>query len=175
MQITETDAIIRLALSAVLGGVIGLEREFALKPAGLRTYMLVSLGAALFMVISLLLGTLVAPGGQYDPGRIASTIVQGIGFLGGGVIFATRNQVKGVTTAAGIWVAAGIGMATGAGFFMLAVAGTLIALMALRAMLWLEVSGRIPGDEKETDDQDDEDDDRYTGRRLRIRRPNRRR
>lgn len=153
MYLTETDAIIRLVVGAALGGLIGLEREFALKPAGLRTYILVSLGATLFMVCSLLIGNLVASttGDIYDPSRIASTIVQGIGFLGGGVIFAARGRVRGVTTAAGIWVAAGIGMATGAGFFLVAGVGTVIALITLRVLAWLEV------DEHISDDDDDDE------------------
>jgi putative Mg2+ transporter-C (MgtC) family protein len=161
MYVTETDAIIRLVVGAVLGGLIGLEREAAQKPAGLRTYMLVSLGATLFMVCSLLLGNIVAAttGDIYDPSRIASTIVQGIGFLGGGVIFAARGQVRGVTTAAGIWVAAGIGMATGAGFFMVAAASTIIALITLRVLAWLEVSGHINGTDDHESDRDDEDSD----------------
>lgn len=153
MYLTETDAIIRLVVGAALGGLIGLEREFALKPAGLRTYILVSLGATLFMVCSLLIGNLVTSttGDIYDPSRIASTIVQGIGFLGGGVIFAARGRVRGVTTAAGIWVAAGIGMATGAGFFLVAGVGTVIALITLRVLAWLEV------DEHISDDDDDDE------------------
>jgi putative Mg2+ transporter-C (MgtC) family protein len=156
--LTETDAIIRLVVGALLGGLIGLEREVAQKPAGLRTNMLVCLGATLFMVTSLLLGNLVTAttGDVYDPSRIASTIVQGIGFLGGGVIFATRGQVKGVTTAAGIWVAAGVGMATGAGFFQVAVAGTVIALITLRVLTRLEVPERNASDEDDEAPADDE-------------------
>ncbi len=163
--LTETDAVIRLVIGALLGGLIGLEREFAQKPAGLRTNMLVCLGATLFMVTSLLLGNLVTAttGDVYDPSRIASTIVQGIGFLGGGVIFATRGEVKGVTTAAGIWVAAGVGMATGAGFFQVAVAGTVIALITLRVLTRLEVSDHYAID----DDDDDTADNESSGRRGR--------
>lgn len=164
VYLTESDAIIRLVVGAVLGGLIGLERETAQKPAGLRTYMLVSLGATLFMVCSLLLGNVVAAttGDEYDPSRIASTIVQGIGFLGGGVIFASRGQVKGVTTAAGIWVAAGIGMATGAGFFLVAGVGTVVALITLRVLAWLEVAGH-----NGTNDDDDADADESESRRRR--------
>ncbi len=144
MYLTEVDAVIRLAVAVVMGGLIGFEREKADKPAGLRTYILVCEGAALFMICSLMLGDLVAAttGNLYDPSRIASTIVQGIGFLAAGVIFASGREVKGLTTAAGVWVTAAIGMAVGAGFFIVAIAGTLIALITLRSLTWFEWKSR---------------------------------
>lgn len=156
MYITESDAIIRLVVAVVMGGAIGFERERAVKPAGLRTYILVCEGAALFMVSSLLLGDLVTSttGESYDPSRIASTIVQGIGFLAAGVIFASGREVRGLTTAAGIWVTAAIGLAVGAGFFLVATTATVIALVTLRSLRWLELrpgssSNQAPA---ETDD-----------------------
>lgn len=142
MYLTEQDAVIRLAIAAVMGGAIGLEREQADKPAGLRTYILVCEGAALFMICSLLLGDLVSrtTDNDYDPSRIASTIVQGIGFLAAGVIFASGRRVRGLTTAAGIWVTAAIGMAIGAGFYIVAAAATLITLVTLRVMAKIDLS-----------------------------------
>ena len=141
MYVTEQEAVVRLVVAVVLGGAVGLERERAEKPAGLRTYILVCEGAALFMVCSLLLGNLVTgtTGDLYDPSRIASTIVQGIGFLAAGVIFASGREVRGLTTAAGIWVTAAIGLAAGAGFYLVATAATVIALVTLRWLHWLDV------------------------------------
>lgn len=158
MYLTETDAVIRLAVAVVLGGIIGYEREKADKPAGLRTYILVCEGAALFMICSLLLGDLVASttGDIYDPSRIASTIVQGIGFLAAGVIFATGREIKGLTTAAGVWVTAAIGMAIGAGFYIVAIAATVVALVTLRSMTWFERKSNLgpskPGPDAERTD-----------------------
>ena len=149
MYLTEQDAVIRLAIAALMGGAIGLEREQADKPAGLRTYILVSEGAALFMICSLLLGNLVltTTGDDYDPSRLASTIVQGIGFLAAGVIFASGGRIKGLTTAASIWVTAAIGTAVGAGFYVVAAAATVIALITLRIMARIEFrSGRSAPD-----------------------------
>lgn len=155
MYVTEQEAVIRLAVAVILGGAVGLERERAEKPAGLRTYILVCEGAALFMVCSLLLGDLVTSttGDLYDPSRIASTIVQGIGFLAAGVIFASGREVRGLTTAAGIWVTAAIGLAAGAGFYLVATAATGIALVTLRWLHWLDVKpgSRSGGTTPDTD------------------------
>ncbi len=132
------EAVRRLGAALLAGALLGYERERADKPAGLRTYMLVSEGAALFMICSLMLGDQrVAAGASYDPSRIASTVVQGIGFLAGGVILTSGRRVRGLTTAAGIWVAAAIGLLAGAGFYAItaiATATTLVALVALRAV-----------------------------------------
>ena len=128
----------RLGAALLAGALLGYERERADKPAGLRTYMLVAEGAALFMICSLMLGDQrVAAGAAYDPSRIASTVVQGIGFLAGGVILTSGRRVRGLTTAAGIWVTAAIGLLAGAGFYAIAgiaTAATLLALTALRAV-----------------------------------------
>jgi putative Mg2+ transporter-C (MgtC) family protein len=132
--ISETDAIVRIVVAALLGAVLGMERELSDKPAGLRTHMLVSEGAALFMVGSLLLTKQFSEGPNalsLDPTRVASTIVTGIGFLGGGAILQSRDRIKGITTAAAIWVAAAIGLLVGAGFFLVAVAGVVIAIITL--------------------------------------------
>src|SRR5690606_42014922 len=112
-----TGAVGRLFLAALLGGIIGLEREATGKPAGFRTNLLICLGAALITEISIAIAhdTALQQPLQADPGRIAAQIVSGIGFLGAGTIMQTRGSVTGLTTAATKWVVAAIGMATGAG------------------------------------------------------------
>ena len=147
-MISETDALIRIVIAALLGAVLGLERELSDKPAGLRTHMLVAEGAALFMVGSLLLTQEFAPKGSslsLDPTRVASTIVTGIGFLGGGAILQSRDRVKGITTAAAIWVAAAVGLLAGAGFYLVATGGVIIAIVTLALLAlperWIASSG----------------------------------
>src|ERR1700753_91624 len=117
-----------LGLALVLSAVIGLEREIRQKNAGLRTYTLVGVGAALFMLISKYGFADVLQTGRVilDPSRVAAQIVSGIGFIGAGVIFVRRDSVRGLTTAAGVWVTAAIGSAAGAGLPILAVFGTLV-------------------------------------------------
>ena len=116
----------RLLLAAGLGAVIGLEREYHQKPAGLRTNILIALGSALLTILSISLGT-----ASSTPDRIAAGIVTGIGFLGGGAILRSGKVVHGMTTAATIWVNAAIGMAAGIGEFRLAIAATGITLIVL--------------------------------------------
>ncbi|MFL5761639.1 MAG: MgtC/SapB family protein [Thermomicrobiales bacterium] len=139
--LTETDAIIRAGVALAAGAALGLEREWQDKPAGLRTYALVCEGAALFMVGSILLGheVMKAGGLAYDPSRIGSTIVQGIGFLAGGVILATGRRVRNMTTAAGIWVTASVGLLLGSGFFLVGIAATIGTIMFLTIFRWLEI------------------------------------
>ena len=134
--------LLRLVLALVLGALVGLERESNERPAGMRTNALVSLGSALFTIISAygfasLLGTLHI---QVDPTRIASYVVAGIGFLGGGSIVVGRDsdKVKGLTTAAAIWVVAAIGMACGVGLLVEAVTVTILALLVLVFLHLLE-------------------------------------
>jgi len=119
--------ILRLLLSAVLGGLIGAQREWSGKPAGMRTLALISMGSALFAIVSGLGFT----GG--DPSRIAAGIVTGIGFLGAGAILHRHGGVEGLTTAAAIWVSAGAGLATGVGLYWLALTTTVISLALLFA------------------------------------------
>lgn len=119
--------VLRLLVAALLGGVVGLERELRAKEAGIRTHFLVALGSALLMIISQY-GFSEAPGRAADPSRLAAQIVSGIGFLCAGTIIFRREAVKGLTTAAGLWVAAGIGMAVGCGMYLLAVAASLLTL-----------------------------------------------
>lgn len=121
----EFEMILRLLLAAVLGGIIGAQREWSRKPAGVRTLALISIGSALFSIVSEM-GFI---GG--DPSRIAAGIVTGIGFLGAGAILHRQGGVEGLTTAAAIWSAAGIGLATGAGLYWIAVAVTAIVIAIL--------------------------------------------
>jgi len=123
----------RVFLAAGLGGLIGFEREWSQKSAGLRTNTLITVGSALFTLISIEIAV-----GTADPGRIAAQIVTGIGFLGGGAILRTGTSVRGLTTAAIIWVNAGIGMAAGAGRYRVAIIGTVATLVVLHGLLPLE-------------------------------------
>lgn len=119
-----------LLLAALLGAIIGFDREYRGKPAGFRTMMLVSLGAAIFSLVSYKMA-LLDPNAKSDVTRIASNIVSGIGFLGAGIIFRNGLDVKGLTTATTVWVAAGIGMAAGIGSFKLAVIATAVTWVTL--------------------------------------------
>ena len=124
----EIEAGLRLLLAAVLGGIIGFQRERAKKPAGLRTHILICLGSALFTVVSVLGFT-----GSVDPSRIAAGVVTGIGFIGAGVIFRGMrgDKVMGITTAASIWITAAIGIAAGCGLYIIAAATALVTLAVL--------------------------------------------
>jgi putative Mg2+ transporter-C (MgtC) family protein len=132
----------RLGVAALLTGAIGLERELRERSAGLRTHMLVGVGAALFTVVSAYGWsefTFSRQGGTIlDPTRIAAQIVTGIGFLGAGAILRQGLTVRGLTTAAGLWVVAAIGMAAGAGYYSAAVIGTAIVLVGLGPFRWVE-------------------------------------
>jgi putative Mg2+ transporter-C (MgtC) family protein len=129
---TELEQLARLALAAGLGGAIGTERELADQPAGLRTHMLLSLGACLFTVVSAY-----AFGAGSDPSRLAAQIVTGIGFLGGGAILRHGASIRGLTTAGSIWATCAVGVAVGVGRYVLSVGGTVLilaTLVALRAL-----------------------------------------
>lgn len=121
----------QLLLAVVLGGLIGFERWYNKKPAGLRTYSLVALGACIFTIISTTGFNADIRG--FDPSRVVSQIVVGIGFLGVGIIFQKENIVQGLTTAAGLWVTAAIGTAVGLHLYTLAVLATTLAL----AIFWI--------------------------------------
>ena len=132
-----TEFILRLFIAALLGGCIGIEREYRAKEAGLRTHLLVALGSALFMIISqygfdAILG--LSSRISMDPSRIASQVVTGIGFIGAGTIIFQKHVIKGLTTAAGLWVTSAIGLTCGAGMTLLAVASTLLVLICLEAL-----------------------------------------
>src|SRR5271168_3156074 len=124
----------RLLMASVMGGVIGLEREWRHKASGLRTNMLICLGCAFFTLLSAVL----AGDSNPDKGRVASNIVQGIGFLGAGLILHTRNRVLGLTSAATVFVVASIGMACGAGLYIEAALATAIVVFALQFVGVLE-------------------------------------
>jgi putative Mg2+ transporter-C (MgtC) family protein len=127
------DLMLRLLLAAGLGAAIGIERELHRKPAGLRTNMLIAVGAALFTTVSVHSGN-----GGGTPDRIAAQIVTGVGFLGAGAILRSGQSVHGMTTAATIWVNAAVGMAVGAGEYAMASVATLITLIVLAALQPLE-------------------------------------
>lgn len=134
-DISTWEILVRLLAAAALGGAIGIERELREREAGFRTHLLVSVGAALFTLISAYAWTDFnfgpASGISYDPTRIAAQIVTGVGFLGAGAIIRHGLTVRGLTTAATLWIVAAVGMACGAGFYWAAVIGTALALVTL--------------------------------------------
>ena len=130
-----------IALAALLGGIVGLKREWGAHPAGLRTNILVAVGSCLFTVLSI--EGFPLRGAAQDSARIAAQIVSGVGFLGAGVLFRGDSQVKGLTTAATIWLVAAIGMAVGAGLYFIAVFTTLLTTAVL--VLLKPLSARLPG------------------------------
>ncbi len=132
--------LLRLFVAAILGGVIGLEREYRAKEAGFRTHFLVALGSGLFMILSQFGFDDVL--GHYelvslDPSRIASQVVTGIGFIGAGTIIFQKHVVRGLTTAAGLWVTSAIGMTAGAGMYVLSIATTVLVLLCLEALYFI--------------------------------------
>lgn len=130
--ITLTSVIIRILLSIILGGILGMERGMKNRPAGLRTYMLVCMGSCLIMVTNQYVYQLFGTG---DPVRMGAQVVNGIGFLGAGTIVVTRrNQIRGLTTAAGLWAAAAVGLAIGIGFYEAALLGGLTIYIVLTLM-----------------------------------------
>lgn len=135
-MISEWEMIGRLLLAAILGSLIGLQREHQFWTAGLRTHMLVATGACLFMTVSAFgfQQALTQPGTQLDPSRIAAQIVTGIGFLGAGSIMMRGEVIKGLNTAASLWAVAAIGMSIGGGMYVLGVAATLLILAILIAI-----------------------------------------
>ena len=138
METNYLDLAIRLGFALLLGGAIGIEREYRVKEAGFRTHFLVALGSALFCVVS-----------QYgfgfelkDSSRVAAQVVSGIGFLGAGTIIFQKNVVRGLTTAAGLWVTAAIGLACGTGMYMAAILTTVMVLLGLEVLnYWIPPLG----------------------------------
>lgn len=125
----EWNFILRIFAAGLLGGLIGFEREFRAKEAGVRTHFIVALGSALFMVISQY-----AFAGRFDAARVAAQVVSGIGFIGAGVIIFQKNVIRGITTAAGLWVAAAIGLGCGAEMYSVAIAATIMTILVLETM-----------------------------------------
>ncbi|GAA0532486.1 MgtC/SapB family protein [Chitinophaga japonensis] len=140
-MIETTEIILRLATAAVLGGLVGLDRERLEWAAGLRTHMLVCLGSTLAMIVSAygfeeVLGH---ENVELDPSRIASLVISGIGFIGAGtILFIKRKVIYGLTTAAGLWTVAAVGLAVGGGMYWAAIAATLITLVILTAIKHIE-------------------------------------
>lgn len=147
MHFSEWDLLWRLGLALVLSTIIGVEREIRQKNAGMRTYALVGTGAALFMLVStygfsdVLQSRLIV----LDPSRVAAQVVSGIGFIGGGLIFVQRNNVRGLTTAAGVWATAAVGLAAGGNLPILAIAAT-VAYMIV-SIGYPYITKHIPGTE----------------------------
>lgn len=139
-ELSTVDVLLRLGLAALLTGAIGAERELRERSAGLRTYILVGVGSALFTLVSAYAWSDFVQSGdlRIDPTRIAAQIVTGVGFLGAGAILRQGLSVRGLTTAAGLWAAAAIGMAAAAGFWVAAVATTVIVMVALAPLRALE-------------------------------------
>jgi putative Mg2+ transporter-C (MgtC) family protein len=132
---TLLDISLRLLLAAALGAIIGYQRERANKPAGLRTHILISVGSALFTIVSIF-----GFSGVVDPSRVAAGVVTGIGFIGAGVIFRGMrgDHVMGLTTAASVWITAAIGLAAGVGMYLIA---TIVAAIAVLVLMIPRVKG----------------------------------
>jgi len=130
------DMVIKLIVALALGLVVGIEREFVGKEAGTKTYSLVTLGAALFTIISF-------DPNFPDPSRVIAQIITGIGFIGAGLIIFHENKIHGLTTAAGLWTMAGVGVAAGMGYYFLAVVSTLMVLFILFVLRKLRLEERI--------------------------------
>ena len=135
-EVTLLAVILRIFCAALFGGLLGLERELKHRAAGLRTYTLVCVGACLVMLTNQYIFQVFQAS---DPVRMGAQVVSGIGFLGAGTIIVTRHrQIKGLTTAAGLWAAAGVGLAIGVGFYEAAVAGAVIIFLVITALQRLD-------------------------------------
>ena len=134
-MISDGEVVLRLLLSVLLSGLVGLEREAKGRAAGFRTHILVCLGSTLIMLTGVYMAEHYRSlGVEMDPSRLAAQVVSGIGFLGAGTIIQFRDSVRGLTTAASVWAASGVGLAVGAGFYIGASATTLIVLVVLHAL-----------------------------------------
>ena len=120
-----TEVFLRLIAATIAGGIIGLEREVVHKPAGVRTHMLVSLGSALFVLVTI-------QEFKPDAARIIAGIATGIGFLGAGTIFKAKNDVHGLTTAASVWAVSAVGLAIGLGYYLMTVTAAVLILVVLQ-------------------------------------------
>jgi len=147
--LTPIEMVLRLSVAALLGGLLGFEREAKSKPAGLRTHMLVALGSACFSLAAFGLAEEARDGAalgatSVDPTRVVQGIIGGIGFLGAGAIIRDRGAVRGLTTAGSIWLTGAVGIAAGAGNFLLAGLAVVLAMAILSVLGWLEqrVQGR---------------------------------
>ncbi|ATB28829.1 MgtC/SapB family protein [Melittangium boletus] len=159
MIVDDATAVTRLLAAFGLGFILGFERELRGQPAGLRTHILVCLGACLFTLCSLFVAQPLTPGTNQeaiaDISRIASQIVVGIGFLGGGAILRQDTHIKGLTTAANLWLTASVGLATGLGFALPALATVVLALLSLVGLRFLEPLARRLRHQLGPSDEDD--------------------
>jgi len=128
----DSEILVRFLLAALWGGLVGVEREYRSKSAGFRTMIMISMGSCLFTILSQSIGA------GNNPDRIASNIVTGIGFLGAGVIFRGENRINGITTAAAIWAVAAVGMGIGAGHYWASAYASLLILLVLAVLPYLE-------------------------------------
>ncbi len=146
-----SDLILKLIVAVGLGMLIGAERLFVHKEAGMKTHALVALGSAVFVIISEMIAVKYSNIEGFDPTRIASQVIVGIGFLGAGSIMLQGSRLKGLSTAGGLWVTAGIGLAAGFGFFGLALVATILVLMIFMLLNIIEkpirkISDQIDGE-----------------------------
>ncbi|MCG0275031.1 MAG: MgtC/SapB family protein [Thermosediminibacteraceae bacterium] len=138
MELSQMDIFLRLFLSVLLGGIIGIERESVNRPAGFRTHVLVCTGSTLTMLVSIYMFEKYRLLTTMDPARIAAQVVSGIGFLGAGTILRVGPTVKGLTTAASLWTVGSIGLAIGCGFYLAAVVATLLTFITLMSLSRIE-------------------------------------
>lgn len=132
------DIIIRLSVALLFGMIIGTERILAHKTAGMRTYALVSMGSALFIIISIMITSGFGANTTFDPMRVAAQIISAAGFICAGLVFVRKDGVTGLTSSAGLWVSVGIGMATGFGLFKLALVATVLTLFIFIVLWFVE-------------------------------------
>ena len=148
------EIMVKILLALILGLIVGFERWYKGKAAGIRTYALVSMGSALFTVLSV--HGFVQSFGT-DPSRIAAQVVVGVGFIGAGLIFFRDGGVRGLTTAAGIWASSAIGMAVGVGFYSVAIYTVFLTLLILAGIRFIEkIMPRPPEKDRESSDASDE-------------------
>ena len=158
------DIFFRIASAMVLGMFLGMERIMAQKTAGMRTYALVSMGSAVFVIISMIVADLYFEKTNLDPLRVMSQVIVGIGFIGAGLIIFRGSKVSGLTTAAGLWVAAGIGVAAGYGLYAIATLVTMLTLFIFTILWYIEKKikkASIGYSMRHKDDENIDNDDDY--------------
>lgn len=140
MELSTIDILVRLAVAILLGGLVGVERTLAGKTAGMRTYALVAMGSALFMLVAIIISAQFVNTTSFNPLFLAPQILVGIGFIGAGLVFHDSHHMRtsGLTSAAGLWVAAGIGMAVGFGLYSLAIISALLTLLVFTILWYVE-------------------------------------
>lgn len=146
IEVNFISSVFKLLLSALLGGLIGYERKRRGQAAGVRTFSLIAMGAALAMILSIYLPQEYLGLKNGDPGRIAAQVVTGIGFLGAGAIIQMKGSVRGLTTAAGIWIVAAIGLAVGVGMYLVSLIATILILLILVGMDKIEHTANLGTD-----------------------------